>query len=415
MQVRQFPHRLSRRRFLRRSLVGVAAAATLPRLSIASDDEKYWRMVRDQFPIRRDFTLMNAGNLCPSPFMVSDAVSYYTRNIDHDPSMQNREKFDGLATDARAALARYVGADAGEIAIVRNTTEGNNQVVTGLDLGPGDEVVIWDQNHPSNAEAWDVRAARRGFAVHRVSTPPAPRDRSDLLAPFEERINARTRVLAFSDVSNITGVALPTRELCAMARARGILTLVDGAQTFGVHALDLHALGCDFFTGSAHKWFMGPKEGGLLYVRQESNAQLWPAIVGVGWKDDLTDASRFETLGQRDDAMIAGFGRAVAFLESIGREAAEARTRALATTLKAGIADGIGGVSFKTPEAAALRSGVVVFALPGADHEKAFESLYREHSIGGALIGGDHLRLCPHLYNTMDEVARVVEVLVQMV
>ena len=414
MNVRHVPRALSRRHFLQRASLGVAAAAVLPRVSAATDDEKYWRVVRDQFPIRRDFTLMNAGNLCPSPYSVSAAVSYYTRNIDTDPSMQNRKKFEGLAADTRAALARYVGADPGEIAIVRNTTEGNNQVITGLDLGPGDEVVIWDQNHPSNAEAWDVRAARHGFSVHRVTTPDAPPNEAALLVPFAEGLTQRTRVLAFSHVSNISGVALPAVQLCAMARERGVLTLIDGAQTFGAHRLDLHALGCDFYTGSAHKWFMGPKEGGLLYARREAISQLWPAVVGVGWNDDLTDAQKFETLGQRDDAMIVGIKRTVEFLESIGRDVAEARTRALAIALKRGFADSIGGVTFRTPHAAALSGGVVVFALPGVDHEAAFESLYRDHNIGGALIGGDHLRLCPHLYNTMDEVRRVIEVLGRM-
>ena len=417
LSVRQVPHALSRRRFLQRATLGMAAAAMLPPYSAAArdDEEAYWRLVRDQFPIRRGFTLMNAGNLCPSPYSVSEAVVTHTRDIDTDASMQNREKFKGLAAEARAALARYVDARPSEIAIVRNTTEGNNQVITGLDLGPGDEVVIWDQNHPSCAVAWDVSAKRRGFTVHRVSTPEAPTDPPDLIVPFVERLTERTRVLAFSHVSNITGVALPAKALCARARTLGILTLVDGAQTFGAHALDLDAMGCDFFTGSAHKWFMGPKEGGILYVRQASAKQLWPAVVGVGWDDAFDDAQKLETLGQRDDAMIVGLLRTVEFLDIIGRDVAEARTRALAVALKQGIRDTISGATFKTPPQAALSGGMVVFALPGVDHEKAFESLYQQHSIGGALIGGDHLRLCPHVYNTMEEVERVIEVLAGIV
>ncbi len=411
MNVRHAPHVISRRHFLQRATLGATAAAALPRLAAAQDEEAYWRLVKEQFPIRHNFTIMNAGNLCPSPYRVSEAVTHYTRDIDTDPSMQNREKFEALAADTRAALARYVGADPDEIAIVRNTTEGNNQVITGLDLGPDDDVVIWDQNHPSNAEAWDVRAARHGFEVHRVAVPDTSADASALIAPFVERFTDRTRVVAFSHVSNISGIALPARQLCTIARERGILTLIDGAQTFGAHALDLHSIGCDFFTGSAHKWFMGPKEGGLLYVRREVVPRLWPAMVGIGWQNDLADARRFETLGQRDDAMIAGILRGVEFLESIGRDVAESRTRALAGAVKAGIAESIHGATFKTPMASELSGGVVVFALPGVNHAAAFEALYQDHGVGGALIGGSHLRLCPHLYNTMDEVARVVEVL----
>ena len=403
----------TRRQFLKRTTMGAAVAATLPLVQPTGDDEAYWRLVRDQFPIRRGFMLMNAGNLCPSPYTVSSAVGHYTRDIDTDASMQNREKFAAMADQARAALAQYVGADPGEVAIVRNTTEGNNQVITGLDLGPGDEVVIWDQNHPSNAEAWDVRARRNGFTVHRVTTPEEPASTTALIEPFVEKMTDRTRVLAFSHVSNISGVALPATELCTLARNHDILTLIDGAQTFGAVELDLHAIGCDFFTGSAHKWFMGPKEGGLLYVRRDAVDRLWPATVGIGWADDLDDARKFETLGQRDDAMIVGILRTVEFLNSIGKGKAETRTRALATATKEGILERIEGVAFRTPRASELSAGVVVFALPEADHEAVFTSLYEEHNIAGALIEGDHLRLCPHLYNSTREVAQVVETLAQ--
>ena len=403
----------TRRQFLTRTTMGAAVAATLPLVQPTGDDEAYWRLVRDQFPIRRGFVLMNAGNLCPSPYAVSSAVGHYTRDIDIDASMQNREKFAAMADQTRAALAQYVGAHPGEVAIVRNTTEGNNQVITGLDLGPGDEVVIWDQNHPSNAEAWDVRARRSGFTVHHVATPEKPASTAALIEPFVEKMTDRTRVLAFSHVSNISGVALPATQLCALARDRGILTLIDGAQTFGAVELDLHAIGCDFFTGSAHKWFMGPKEGGLLYVRRDAVDRLWPATVGVGWEDDLDDARKFETLGQRDDAMIVGIMRTVDFLDSIGKGKAETRTRALATATKEGILERIQGVAFRTPRASELSAGVVVFALPETDHEAVFTSLYEEHNIAGALIGGDHLRLCPHLYNSMREVEQVVETLAQ--
>ena len=403
----------TRRQFLKRTTMGAAVAATLPLVQPTGDDEAYWRLVRDQFPIRRGFVLMNAGNLCPSPYAVSSAVGHYTRDIDIDASMQNREKFAAMADQARAALAQYVGADPGEVAIVRNTTEGNNQVITGLDLGPGDEVVIWDQNHPSNAEAWDVRSRRSGFTVRRVTTPEKPASTAALIEPFLEKMADRTRVLAFSHVSNISGVALPATELCTLARDHDILTLIDGAQTFGAVELDLHAIGCDFFTGSAHKWFMGPKEGGLLYVRRDAVDRLWPSTVGIGWADDLDDARKFETLGQRDDAMIVGILRTVEFLDSIGIGKAEARTRALATATKEGILERIEGVAFRTPWASELSAGVVVFALPETDHEAVFTSLYEEHNIAGALIGGDHLRLCPHLYNSMREVGQVVETLAQ--
>jgi selenocysteine lyase/cysteine desulfurase len=350
-----------RRRFLRRAAGGVIATTALPWQSWASTglstrgdlgalqqvdpaDEDFWRIVRNQFPIRHDLILLNAANLCPSPFVVSDAVTRLTRSVDADASFQNRARFGGLRETARTGLARYLGSDPEEIAITRNTSEGNNTVINGLTLGPGDEVVIWDQNHPTCNVAWDVAAERRGFAVTRVETPPAPTTAEQLLGAFRGALTSRTRVLAFSHVSNVSGVALPAQALCALARDLGVLTLVDGAQVFGALQLNLHDLGCDFYTGSAHKWFVGPKEAGVLYVRREQIDGLWPSDVGVGWERALErGAAKFETLGQRDDACVAATGTTVAFHESIGIERIEARIRSLAAALKEQLADHMAG------------------------------------------------------------------------
>lgn len=416
----------TRRDFLH-VLGGVVATAAVPRVALAGRptrpfemlagltgapaDEAYWALVREQFPLRPGLVIMNAANLCPSPYPVIDAVTAHTRSIDADASFQNRAAFGELREETRALLADWVGADADEIAIVRNTSEANNTVVSGLELGPGDEVVIWDQNHPTNDVAWDVRAERYGFAVRRVGTPPAPASAEELVAPFRAALSDRTRVLAFSHVSNVSGVALPAERLCRLARERRVLTLVDGAQALGALRLDLHAMGCDFYTASSHKWPMGPKETGLLFVRRGRAPELWPLGVGVGWEGARDDgARRFETLGQRDDAAIAAFGTAVRFHQAIGPDRVEARVRALAGALMDGLRSRLPDVVFHTPAEPELRAGVVVFRLPGRDARSAFDALYREHDVACAAMGGDFagVRLSPHVYNTMDEVDRAV-------
>jgi selenocysteine lyase/cysteine desulfurase len=380
----------------------------------APDDEQAWHFVKQQFPLRHDLVLMNAGNLCPSPYPVIDTVTSLTRDIDADASFQNRAKFNDLRERSRQALAGYVRADPAEIAITRNTSEGNNTVINGLPLGVGDEVVIWDQNHPTNNIAWDVRAERYGYTVKRVSTPPSPSTAEELLMPFRNAITDRTRVLAFSHVSNISGVALPAKALCSLAQERGVLTLVDGAQVLGALRIDLHDMGCDFYTGSSHKWLVGPKEAGLLYVRQEQIDDLWPSDVGVGWAGALEHgAAKFENLGQRDDACVAAIGTAVEFHEALGPAAVEERVRALAGALKQGIRDRIPAAFFHTPLLPEMSAGAVVFMIPSRDSRTLYEELYSEHAIAGAAMGGQFLgvRLCPHIYNTMDDVTRVVETL----
>jgi selenocysteine lyase/cysteine desulfurase len=378
-------------------------------------DEAYWERVKGQFSLAPGLILMNAANLCPSPYPVQEAVFRHTRDVNRDASFQNRGKFEELTEEARRALADYVGALPAEIAITRNTSEGNNSVVNGLDLGPGDEVVLWDQNHPTNNVSWDVRARRWGFTVRRVTTPVGAERAEELMAPFLAALTPRTRVLSFSHLSNVSGVLLPAAELCREARSRGILTLVDGAQTFGALRLHLRDMGCDFFTASSHKWFVGPKEAGLMYVREESQDRLWPSDVGVGWEGaEANGAQKFENMGQRDDAAVVTMATAAAFHEAIGPDAVENRVRALASAVKARVSEDLPGVRFHTPPSPEASGGVVVFALPGADHRAVFRGVYETHRFGCASMGGafEGIRISPHIYNTLAEVDRAVEAVV---
>ncbi|MYG81519.1 MAG: aminotransferase class V-fold PLP-dependent enzyme, partial [Gemmatimonadetes bacterium] len=274
-----------------------------------SADESYWQLVRAQFSFLDERVPMNAANLCPSPRAVAARVEELTRDIDRDCSFNNRAKFRGLTEESRAAVAAQLGVSADEIALVRNTSESNNTINNGLPLRPADEVVIWDQNHPTNNVAWDVRAARFGISVKRVSVPRRPDSIEALIDPFAGALTDRTRVLALTHVSNVSGIRLPVRELTEIAHRRAVHVHVDGAQSWGALDVDLRELGCDSYSASAHKWFTGPKEAGVLYVKEDRIGEIWPNIVAPGWGNDadpdVRGARKFESLGQRDDACLA--------------------------------------------------------------------------------------------------------------
>jgi selenocysteine lyase/cysteine desulfurase len=382
----------------------------------AMANESFWRLVKEQFVIKPNLIMLNAANLCPSPHMVRDKVSRLTDDLDGDVSFQNRAKFDVLREEARRKLAALMGASEDEIAIVRNTSEANNLIVSGLELKAGDEVVIFDQNHPTNNVSWAVRGARVGFSVKRVSLQNTPESVEQIVKAFQTAISAKTKVLAFTDVSNTTGVRLPSKALCRMARERGIYTHMDGAQTFGALSLNLNEIGCDSYSGSAHKWFLGPKEAGLLYVRHGRIAEIWPSVVGVGWGNKVETsakgARKFETLGQRDDAAVSAMGTTADFLNLIGLARIEARIRELATALKEG-ARKIPGARLVTSDNPELSAGVCVVRFDGIDNQKVYEALYARHGIAGAPTGG--VRFCPHVYNTMEEIERTVTALSQVV
>lgn len=398
----------TRRGFLRAAgalpaLLPVARAA-----AAEGDDEALFRLVRREFPFGEERLPMNAANLCPSPRAVADAVSELTRDIDRDCSFQNRAKFAGMREAAREAAAAMLGASPDEVALTRNTSESNNIVNAGLPLGPGDEVVAWDQNHPTNNVAWEVRAARHGFSVRRVGVPAAPGAPGDLVAPFVSAFTDATKVVALTHVSNVSGIRLPVREIADAAHERGILVHVDGAQSWGGLRVDVRALGADTFTSSSHKWFCGPKECGVLFVREERIPGMWPSIVAPGWGADADPdprgARKFESMGQRDDACLAAMATTAAFHREIGVERIESRMLALARRLKEGAA--ALGLPLVTPMDDEMSAGVVIVEVPSESRREVFSRMYEEYGVAGSTSGG--FRLSPHLYNTEEHIERAL-------
>lgn len=408
----------TRRSFLRGLTYLGSAVATVaelrPMLAAVAGGENYWQVVREQFPLRRGVIPMNAANLCPSPRSVAERVAELTRDIDADVSFQNRDKFHQTQEESRRKVAEQLGVTPDEIALVRNTSEANNTINNGLSLKTGDEIVIFDQNHPTNNVAWEVRAARFGYTVKKVAVPSTVQDPGEVVRLFAAALGPRTRVLSITQVSNTTGIRLPARELCEMARQRGIYAHVDGAQTWGCLNLNLREMGCDSYAASAHKWLMGPKEAGVLYVRQERIAQIWPSIVAPGWgtkvETEAKGARKFEMLGQRDDACLAAVGTAVDFHRMIGFERVEARVMELASALKQGLAK-IRGARLVTPMDPRLSGGVVVTRFEGHEPQKVYQQLYARHGVAGAA----GLRLCPHVYNTMEDVERAIRAVAEVV
>ncbi len=399
-------------------LTYLPAAAASPKFlrpllaSIPANSENYWKLVVAQFPLRSGKIAMNAANLCPASRSVSERVSELSRVEDADVSSQNRVRFAELLEDSRTKVAEQLCVSPDEIALVRNTSESNNMIGSGLDLKAGDEVVLFDQNHECNNLAWDLRGSRFGFTVKRVSVPSTVKDTQEIVKLFDAALTPRTKVLSITYISNTSGIRLPAKEICSLARAKGVYCHLDGAQTWGFLRLNLKDIGCDSFSGSAHKWLMGPKQVGLLYVRQERVPQLWPSIVTIGWGRKLETtakgARKFEVLGQRDDAGLAAMATAVDFQRVLGVESIEARTMELAGALQAGLAKN-NKLKVITPFDPKLRGGIINSQVPGADlsRRKALvDELYSKYGIAGAATGG--LRLSPHIYNTMDDIEQAI-------
>ncbi|MEO7649692.1 MAG: aminotransferase class V-fold PLP-dependent enzyme [Bryobacteraceae bacterium] len=406
----------SRRDFLRNIGAGAALPASWTAFSsalaaaAAPTSEAFWQMVKAQFPLDSKLIYCNAANVCPASRPVLDRHAEYLRDFQSNPSFQNRDKYVEMRESLRRKIAGMLRVSADEIAITRNTSEGSNIIVKGVDLKAGDEVIITDHNHPSNNDSWKVRARRDGFVVKSVPVTIPAAGKDQLIGGIEKAITPRTKVIAITHLTSTTGILYPAREIADLAKRRGIYMHLDGAQTFGALDVNLQEIACDSFSTSAHKWPMGPLEAGILFVRMPRIAQIWPSIVTAGWAEDLKGARKLEVYGQRDDPRVVALEAAIDFLNMVGMQNIEARLRMLTARTKAGLR-GMPQVQLKTNMQPELSGGVVKFKLAGMETKRAYDTLWEKHRLAIAqTASGDSegLRLSPHIYNSPEEIDRIL-------
>ena len=296
----------------------------------SSDEEAYWGQLRKQFLIPADEVYLNNGTVGSSPMPVLRAI-FDGYNETEKMAQSNPEDYPiwGYASwnEFRDPVAAFVGCNRDEFALLRNATEANSYIANGLDMKPGDEVLMTDQEHPGGEHPWNLKAKRYGIVVKKVTLPQQVPNAAAVLNLFNDAITPRTRVLFFSHIPTVTGVVLPAKELCALARSKGILSAVDGAHVPGMMKLNLHELGCDMYSSSPHKWLEAPKGSSFLFVRDEVIDRLWNTIATEGWNDTKIRAERFQRIGSSNVPTLWGLRAAVQLANEIGMERIEKRHR----------------------------------------------------------------------------------------
>jgi isopenicillin-N epimerase len=402
-----FPARAFAQRGITIGDLGLTAAPlpTTPR----EPDEKFWRDVRSRFLVPPDLGFINAANLCPTSLPVIEALEKNTRDYEALPGAAVRARLTSEREEARKLLAEALRVTPEEVVITRNTSEGNNWISSGLQLGPNDEVVVWDDNHPSNLAAWRDKAKRFGFTVVAVPVVNPHPGAEYFVDAFTKALTPRTKVLAFTHVSSNSGDLLPAAELCHAAREHGVLSLVDGAQSFGVLDINLAEMRPDFYTGSMHKWPCGPKETGLLFVNKDVQDRIWASVISL-YAGAVGISKKLEGNGQRDDAALAAVAETLRFQGTIGRAVIEKRARALAQHMIDQLKH-TDGVTLHTHTDPARSAAIVIFRPGSLDPRKLAAALSeKDHIVCTARGGVDRpgLRFSPHFYNTMDEIDRSV-------
>jgi isopenicillin-N epimerase len=380
-------------------------------------DAAVFAEARRHFFIPQDVAYFNTGTLGASPRevvgeMVRRLELLETELADWDYTRQDGEPLTGYQhlTEFRSAVGALVGAAAEEIALTQNATMGMGFLANGLDLRAGDEVVTTDQEHVGGISPWRLAARRRGVVVKELALAPAlPAGPAGIVDLFARAMTARTRVLVFSHVTSSLGILTPVRELSALARSRGALALVDGAQAVGQLRVDVKALGCDGYVASPHKWLLAPKGTGFLYIRREAQDRFWTTLASRAFEDRTQGAFRFMQYGTGSLPLVHGLLAALKFNERIGQARIERWDAMLTRRLRDGLAR-IRSARLSSPADPRLAAAITTFRVEGIPARAFQEALWRRKLRVRAQGDDKGVRLSAHLYNSPADIDAVLEV-----
>lgn len=436
----------NRRRFLGKMLLGSIAATAIPNVSFASKkrnssqtalrkiksgspfSEEYWKFIRTQFLLSPNKHYFNTASLGASPRLVIDTMYDWTVKLEKmGESMQDR------IGETREKAAELLNCEVDELAITGNTTEGINIVAQSIKFKKGDEIVVTDHAHIGGAAPW---LALKNNADLKIDVKLAELNSNGLnnLEQIKKKITSKTKVVVVSHVTCTTGMVLPIKEIIAYCRSKGIMTCIDGAHPLGMMKVDLKELNPDFYATSGHKWLLGPKGTGFLFINKNTIQELKPIHAGAyaGIDYDLENL-KFEhnqkthriELGTRSTPTAMALGAAIDFVNAIGIENIEARGKALAKYLKEELVK-IPKVEVLTPFDEQYSASIVTFSVKGMEFEQlqTLIQIPKEDNAGVMRkfrVRGIHennlngIRISCAIYNSYEEMDRLLNLLKSIV
>jgi isopenicillin-N epimerase len=430
-RMEHYPGALDRRRFLSKVGKGLglaalsssvvasllkdvnAAAKRVAHLSAedAARDEDFWFDIQQSFSVTRGLVNLNNGGVSPSPRVVTEALVRYIWQQEDATAYTMWEILEPQSETIRTGLADLFGCDREEVAITRNTSDSLEALLFGFDFKPGDEVLTTTQDYPRMLTTLRQRERREGIRLKTVKIPVPAKDPSEITARYEAGFTPRTRLVLVSHVINLTGQITPVRDICEMARKRGVETVVDGAHSFAHFEFKRDDLACDYYGTSLHKWLHAPKGTGLLYVRRDKIKNVWPLLAAEASQDE--DIRKFEETGTRSAAQRLAIGEALLFHQGVGPARKEARLRLLARHWMNHL-KGEPRVRFNTSFDDRQSCALANVHVEGTEPAALCDYLMSRHKIFATPIVHEEfkgIRVTPSVYTTLKELDRFCEVM----
>lgn len=383
----------------------------------APDDPLYWQNLRKQFPMPPDETYFNTGTLGAQPLCVVNAVINDMRKkaeqiAQWDFKSEDNSWISGYGTNIsiREKLGKLINADVKEIALLQNATMGMNLIANGLNLNPGDEVLSTNQEHPGGKCGWELRSKRQGIVWVPVVIPVPINDPDEIVNRFKSAITSRTRVIAIPHIISATGVIIPLKRICSLAREKGIFTVIDGAQSVGHIKVDVKDIGCDAYFGSPHKWVLAPAGSGFLYVCQEQMKNVWTTLASGQWDNQEDGGFRLQQRGTGNPSLLVGFEAALDFFHAVGADRVIARIKELGDRLRSGLQKNprVHIYSSVHPE---ICAGITTYRIEGMTGDQMQGEFWKRRKMRPRSVGKElGVRHSVHIYNSIAEIDGAIEI-----
>ena len=387
-------------------------AASLDNLAMDSEksaaDEVFWNWVRDSYTVSRNIVNLNNGGVSPQPKITQDAQDKYNRMSNEAPSYYMWRILDAGREPLRENLALLAGCSPEEIAINRNSTEGLNTIIFGLNLQKGDEIVMSNFDYPNMRNAWNQRVKRDGVVLRKAILPLPMENEDEIVKLYTDLFTDKTKIVHLTHIINWTGQIIPVRKIADKAHERGIEVIVDGAHSFAHLDYKIPDLGADYYGTSLHKWLCAPFGSGLMYIKKDKIKNVWALLSSD--EPDGDNIRKFESLGTRSFAKEMAIGYSLDFHNMITTKRKQERLQYLKNYWASRALENP-KVYMNTSLNPYFSCALANFGIKGMTGSEIDQQLFNKYKIHTVAIAHEHIdgvRVTPNIYTSEADLDRLV-------